>query len=206
MFHLLLPCRHPVGAHNAMHLTVILCRVTTGSVSALQVTDAGDPMLGGATRTPTGALIHLHGWTGGPRVGVLGGAAARDAPVRAISAHGHPATGFRAVPARSRLLYAVCGKLKGNVEALQLEMPCLDVVQEVAAQLAVMRALRRPELAALGGVHQHAKRVLWPHVLGLPLQAAGGRAAVVMCMHAGRLPPASTVSPAMWGARFRVLA
>jgi len=70
----------------------------------------------------------------------------------------------------------VRGKLKGLVEAPQLhalllEMPYVgDVVEELARQRAVMRGLCRLELAALGGVYQHAKRVLWPHVLVLPLQ------------------------------------
>ena len=96
--------------------------------------------------------------------------------MRVVSACEHPATVCRAVQARSRLLRAVRGKLKGLVEAPQLhalllEMPYVgDVVEELARQRAVMRGLCRLELAALGGVYQHAKRVLWPHVLVLPLQ------------------------------------
>lgn len=121
-------------------------------------------------------------WRGGRGVrgsggeGMAHGGTARDAPVRFASACEHPVTVCRAVQARSRLLRAVRGKLRGLVEApqlraLRLEMPYVgDVIEEVAAQLAVMRGLQRLELAALGGVYQHAKRVLWPHVLGLPLQ------------------------------------
>lgn len=88
----------------------------------------------------------------------------------------HPGVICRAVEVRERMLDAVRGKLDALSEApqlreLRLDTPCIcDVLDALAPRLTGMRELQRLELATLGEGYHRAKRALWPHVLGLPLQ------------------------------------
>lgn len=78
--------------------------------------------------------------------------------------------------ARHKLLQVVAKKfemLAGAVqlEVLRLDVPFMgDVVCALSPQLPGLHRLQRLELAKVGERYHSAKRVLWPHVVGLPLR------------------------------------
>lgn len=82
----------------------------------------------------------------------------------------------RSQQARGRMLRGVARHFEAlaaarQLQALQLDVPYMgEVIDALAPQLAQLHSLQRLELAALGGRYNSTNRVLWPHLMGMPLQ------------------------------------